>query len=74
MEPVHDFNKELLIDIIRTKMPYGRFEGVAIYKIPVSYLEWWANQGFPEGKLGKMLQLAYVIKINGLEYLLKPLI
>ncbi|WP_020585598.1 putative quorum-sensing-regulated virulence factor [Desulfobacter curvatus] len=30
------------------------------------------HKGFPEGKLGRLLQIVYEIKLNGLEYLFKP--
>jgi len=32
-------------------------------------LVWFSQKGFPEGKLGEMLQAVYEIKLNGLEYL-----
>jgi hypothetical protein len=41
--------------------------------LPISYLEWFAAKGWPAGKLGQMLATVYEIKLNGLEYLLKPL-
>jgi len=41
--------------------------------LPVSYLEWFQQKGFPKGKLGMLLQTLYEIKINGLEDLLRPL-
>jgi uncharacterized protein (DUF3820 family) len=34
---------------------------------------WFAGQGFPPGKLGRMLQAVHEIKVNGLEYLFDPL-
>lgn len=68
------YNREILIGVINEKMPYGKYKGVNIYKIPVHYLEWMAQQGFPKGKLGVMLSTIYEIKINGLEDILKPLI
>jgi len=39
----------------------------------VNYLEWFDRNGFPEGKLGILLQTLLVIKSNGLEDLLKKL-
>lgn len=63
-------DSQILIDIVRTKMPFGKYKDVYIAKLPVSYLEWFAREGFPEGRLGMMLQTALVIKSNGLEYLL----
>lgn len=66
-------NPQLLIDIIQMKMPFGKYQGRELYKLPVSYLEWFNRKGFPEGKLGMLLQTAYEIKLNGLDYLLTEL-
>ncbi len=68
------YNSEILIDIVKTKMPFGKYKGTLLYQLPVSYLEWFQRQGFPKGKLGAQLQTVYEIKINGLEQLLKPLL
>jgi uncharacterized protein (DUF3820 family) len=55
------------------KMPFGKYKDRLLCDLPVSYLEWFQQKGFPKGKLGELLQTLYVIKLNGLEYLLKPL-
>jgi len=55
------------------KMPFGKYKGRILCDLPVSYLEWFNRKGFPEGKLGILLQTIYEIKMNGLEYLLVPL-
>lgn len=55
------------------KMPFGKYKGVVLVQLPVSYLEWFAKKGFPAGKLGMLLATLYEIKLNGLEYLLDPL-
>jgi len=34
---------------------------------------WFSQRGFPEGDLGEMLKNIYEIKVNGLEYLFKPI-
>ncbi|MEI8138193.1 MAG: DUF3820 family protein, partial [Bacteroidota bacterium] len=60
-----------LLDLIKMPMPYGRYKGIILYKLPVSYLEWFNRKGFPEGKLGMLLQTLYEIKLNGLEFLLE---
>jgi uncharacterized protein len=54
-------------------MPFGKYKGTLICDLPVYYLEWFARQGFPAGKLGVMLETIFVIKTNGLEQLLTPL-
>jgi uncharacterized protein len=66
-------NPELLLDLVKTPMPFGRYKGVLISNLPVSYLEWFNREGFPDGKLGALLATMYEIKLNGLEDLLKPL-
>ncbi|MFT6211610.1 MAG: hypothetical protein ACJATE_002250 [Bacteroidia bacterium] len=59
----------ILKDLTTFKMPYGKYKGTAIIRIPVHYLEWMASKGFPTGKLGMLLSTAHVIKTNGLEHL-----
>jgi hypothetical protein len=64
---------DLLLSLVRMKMPFGKYKGLVLCSLPVSYLEWFAKEGFPPGKLGMQLATIYEIKINGLEYLLEPL-
>lgn len=66
-------NPSLLLDLVKTKMPYGKYKGWAISSLPEPYLVWYQSKGFPAGKLGMLLATMYEIKLNGLEYLLKPL-
>jgi uncharacterized protein (DUF3820 family) len=54
-------------------MPFGKYEGRRIIDLPEDYLVWFAGKGFPEGKLGRMMQAVYEIKLNGLETLFDPL-
>jgi uncharacterized protein (DUF3820 family) len=54
-------------------MPFGRYKGRLLIDLPEAYVVWFAQEGFPEGKLGRMLQAVHVIKVNGLEYLFQPL-
>jgi uncharacterized protein (DUF3820 family) len=54
-------------------MPFGKYKGRLLYQLPVSYLEWFSRKGFPEGKLGKLLETLYEIKLNGLESILLDL-
>ncbi|PKP49291.1 MAG: hypothetical protein CVT94_05575 [Bacteroidetes bacterium HGW-Bacteroidetes-11] len=69
MEP----DSQLLLQLVEMKMPFGKYKGTVLCNLPVSYLEWFQRKGFPEGKLGMLLQTIYEIKLNGLEYLLTPL-
>lgn len=67
-------NPEILLDLVKVKMPFGKYEGRILADLPVSYLEWFLRKGgFPPGKLGMQLSTIYEIKSNGLDYLLEPL-
>jgi uncharacterized protein (DUF3820 family) len=61
---------QVLIDIVQTKMPFGKYKGTLLCDLPVYYLEWLRNKGFPPGKMGMMLSSVYEIKINGLNMIL----
>lgn len=67
-------DEKILIDIVTQKMPYGKYKNRLIYQLPEPYLVWYHNKGFPQGKLGMLLNTIYEIKLNGLEYLLEPII
>lgn len=62
-----------LLDLVRIRMPFGKYEGTLLCNLPVSYLEWFNRNGFPKGKIGLLLETMYEIKLNGLEKLLEPL-
>ena len=66
-------NPELLKDLVRMRMPFGKYKDRILCDLPVSYLEWFQREGFPEGKLGMLLATMCERKINGVEELLKPL-
>jgi len=66
-------NPQILKDLVSVYMPYGKFKGTLMCNIPEYYLVWYENNGFPEGKIGVLLSTMYEIRLNGLEYLLKPL-
>ena len=56
---------QILIAIVQTKMPFGKYKGTLICDLPVYYLEWLNKKGFPAGKMGMLLSTTYEIKING---------
>ena len=66
-------NPQILLECVNMKMPFGKYKDTLICDLPVSYLEWFQRKGFPQGKLGVVLDTIYVIKLNGLESLLYPL-
>jgi len=70
-EPAYDHRD--LLELADMRMPFGRYAGRRLIDLPEPYVVWFAQQGFPPGKLGEMLRAVYEIKVNGLEYLFTPL-
>lgn len=63
--------KEFLIQLAHTKMPYGKYKNKYLIDLPEYYVVWYHNKGFPKGKLGLMLQSVYELKLNGLEAIVR---
>ncbi|MFH2137338.1 MAG: DUF3820 family protein [Candidatus Omnitrophota bacterium] len=66
-------DKDYLLKLARTKMPFGKYKGRLLIDLPEPYIVWLSQKGFKNDTLGKMLQSVYEIKLNGLEYLFEPL-
>jgi uncharacterized protein (DUF3820 family) len=64
---------QFLLQVVKMQMPFGKYKGRLLCDLPVHYLEWFNRAGFPEGKLGMLLQTMFEIKSNGLEHLLEPI-
>lgn len=65
---------EALLTLVDLKMPFGKYAGRAILDMPEAYLLWFKEKGFPQGKLGEVMALAYEVKLNGLEPLIRDAI
>ena len=66
------FEKEDLPKLATMQMPFGKYKGRVLIDLPEPYLLWFAGKGFPKGELGRLMQLALEIRINGLEKLIQP--
>jgi uncharacterized protein len=64
---------QALLELVNAHMEFGKYKGRLLCDLPEPYLVWFHQKGFPPGKLGVQLSAMYEIKVNGLEYLLKPL-
>ena len=64
---------QMLIELVTVRMPFGKYKDRILCDLPQSYLEWLQRKGFPPGELGMLLSSLYEIRLNGLEYLLKPI-
>lgn len=67
-------NPNILVELANSRMPFGKYQGYLLMNLPEPYLAWFKQKGFPPGKIGILLETLYEIKLNGLEYLLKPLV
>ena len=72
--PAHpEPDSEMLVEIARMRMPFGRCAGTRLSDLPEPYVVWVRERGFPRGRLGALLATLYEIKANGLEPLLASL-
>ncbi|MBC8019134.1 MAG: DUF3820 family protein [Verrucomicrobia bacterium] len=67
------FDPNELLELARMRMPFGKYAGRLLIDLPEPYVIWFAQEGFPGGKLGRMLRTVHEIKVNGLEFLFDPL-
>ncbi|MCB1226562.1 MAG: DUF3820 family protein [Verrucomicrobiales bacterium] len=73
--------QEDMAAIARTFMPFGKYgpthfppQGLPIYDLPAEYLGWFAQKaGWPKGKLGRLLQVVYQMKVDGSDMVFDPL-
>jgi uncharacterized protein (DUF3820 family) len=65
--------KQHLLKIANTTMPFGKYQGRHLIDVPEEYLLWLSKKGWPAGELGKLLALTLEIKIEGLDKLIQPL-
>jgi uncharacterized protein (DUF3820 family) len=64
----------LLVEIGKTRMPFGKFgikayppSGVPIIDLPAEYLSWFQQKGFPKGRLGELMAQVDAIKSVGMD-------
>lgn len=72
--------RNLLAEIGRTRMPFGKFgiqayppSGVPIMDLPVEYLVWFKDRGFPKGRLGELMAQVCAIKEVGMDAVFDPM-
>lgn len=72
--------RELLGEIGNTTMPFGRFgpkdfppHGLPIMDLPSEYLDWFQQRGFPNGRLGELMEVVWGIKDVGMDNVFEPI-
>ena len=66
-------DKQKLLELAHYKMPFGKFKDTYLVDLPLPYLVWFRQKGFPKGKLGEYLNTMLDIKDNGLEPLIRKI-
>lgn len=67
-------DRQVLLDIVNTRMPFGKFKGRLLCDIPVYYLVWCQQKdAFPKGKIGDLMKNVLEIKTNNLDYILEKI-
>ncbi|MEM6865862.1 MAG: DUF3820 family protein [Bacteroidota bacterium] len=66
-------NSEDLVKLAHYKMPFGKYKGRYLVDLPLPYLVWFKQKGFPKGTLGNYLDTMLTVKDNGLEDLIRKL-
>ena len=72
--------RNLLDDIRKTNMPFGKFgpkfhppKGIPIMDLPPEYLNWFRERGFPKGQLGELMAQVCELKELGMDQIFDPL-
>jgi uncharacterized protein len=84
MSDINEIDREdfrnLLIEIAKTRIPFGKFgikfyppAGVPIMDLPVEYLAWFYERGFPKGRLGELMAQVWQIKSIGMDSVFDPI-
>jgi uncharacterized protein (DUF3820 family) len=74
-----DFRR-LLAELATARMPFGRYgiqeqppSGVPLIDLPLEYLVWFKQRGFPKGRLGELMAHVCEIKEVGMDSVFDPL-
>ncbi|WP_420399137.1 DUF3820 family protein [Flagellimonas sp.] len=66
-------DKQKLLELAHYKMPFGKYKERFLIDLPLAYLVWFRQKGFPNGKLGEYLSTTLDIKENGLEPIIRKI-
>jgi len=66
-------DKRKLLELAHYRMPFGKHKDWYLVDLPIAYLVWFKQKGFPKGKLGEYLETTLDIKSNGLEAIIRRL-
>ena len=56
----------ILVDMVNTRMPFGKYKGRLVCDLPLEYLLWMKEREFPKGRLGVLMANVCEMKYNDL--------
>lgn len=63
----------LMYKLATYRMPYGKHAESLLIDLPISYLDWFANKGFPVGELGELMRIVHETKLGDMAHFLDNL-
>ncbi len=66
-------NPKKLLELAHYKMPFGKYKDRYLVDLPLAYLVWFKQRGFPRGSLGEHMQTMLDVKSDGLEPIIRRL-
>ena len=69
----YGLDRQILIEIVTTRMPFGKYKNVLICDLPEAFLLWFKGKGWPGGRLGILMENTLEIKSNGASFILNQL-
>ena len=52
------------------RMPFGKHEKTRLIDLPLTYLDWFAQKGFPLGELGQLMRIVHETKSGEMAHFL----
>lgn len=72
--------RNLLIEIDAMRIPFGKYgreahppAGFPIADLPIEYLTYFQERGFPKGRLGELMSMVWELKACGMDQVFEPL-
>ena len=72
--------RNLLMEIAEAHMPFGKYgpehyppRGIPLTDLPPEYLGWFAERGWPKGRLGELMEMVCEIKATGADQVFEPM-
>ena len=70
IQPDREAHAKFFADLATYEMPFGKYAGRKIHRLPLEYLIWFRERGgFPKGRLGELMAQVCAIRSEGAGHL-----